>query len=76
MRGRLPRFRHQFLAQQFRRLRLHHDFRLKVQPRGEAQIFVKGTRVTINTTRFAAAIRVDAVREGHIGAVVLRDQGP
>jgi hypothetical protein len=61
------------MPQQVRGIPLHHDFRFKVQPSGEAEILMERPGVTVGTAVFAPAVRIQAVSKANVGAVVLGD---
>src|SRR5207248_2242945 len=73
---RLPVRREELLAQQLRRILLHHDLRLEVETGREAEVLVRRTGKAVRASVLAAAIRVDAVLEADVGRVVARDDGP
>src|SRR6266498_5162693 len=53
---RFPTRRLQFRAQQFRGIRFHDDFALKIEPGGKTEIFVSWSGITVNAAVLAAAI--------------------
>ena len=59
--------------QQLRRVLLHHNLRLETQARRKAQVFVEGTRITIDAAMLAASIRIDARLKTNVRAVVVSD---
>ena len=63
-------------AQQRRRLQLDHDLAIEVGAGAEAQVLVRRARVAIRAGVEAAAVRVDAVREADVRAVVLGEDLP
>src|SRR5262249_11117527 len=67
-------WRHQFTAQKLWSISFHHDPRFEIEPRGESEVFVERPGITVDATVLAAAIRIDAVREANIRAVVGRNQ--
>ena len=73
--GRRPARRHQLAAKQFGRVLLDQDTRFKVQPGGKPEVLVRRARITVGAPVLAPAVRVDAVREAHVGAVVPGDDG-
>ena len=73
---RLPLLRVQLLAQQRRRVFLDQDLRLEVEPRGEAEVLVRGAREAVDAAVLAAAIRIDAGVEADVRTVVRGDDRP
>src|SRR5215510_7973716 len=60
-----------FLAKQFVCIFLNHDFCFEIQPRGEAEVFVKWPGIAVNAAMFTAPIGVDAGLETHVRAVIV-----
>ena len=72
----LPALRGELTTENRRRLLLHHDARLEVEPRREAEVLVARARVTVDTTVCTTAIRVDTGIERNVRAAVAGDQAP
>ena len=70
-----PSRRRKLFAQQVGRVFLDHDFAFKVQPGGEAQVFMRWPGVTVDASVFTAAIRIDAGFEPDVWAVIVTDDG-
>ena len=69
----LPRPLVERLAQQLGRARLDDDLAIEVGARAEAEILVAGARIAVGARVLASAIRIDAVVEADVGAVVARE---
>ena len=63
----------QLLAQQLGSVLLDQDPGLEVQPRGHAQVLVRGPREAVGAAVLAAPVGVDGGVEVHVGAVVVSD---
>ncbi len=70
---RLPRRRRQRRPEQLRRVLLDEDPRLEVEAGREAEELVRRPRIAVDAAVLAAAVRVEAGREGDVRAVVGRD---
>lgn len=70
---RLPLVAVEPLAEEVGRAVLDEDFRLEIEAGAQAEVFVAGAGVAVAAAVLATAIRVQAVAERDIGAVVLRD---
>ena len=66
----LPLRRHQFPTQQLRSVAFYENAGLKIQARRESEVFVGWASVAIDTAVLTPSIRVQAVFETHIGAVI------
>jgi hypothetical protein len=70
---RLPLRREQLLAQQLRRVLLHHDLGLEIEAGREAEVLVRRPREAVSAAVLAAAIRIDAVGEADVRRVIAGD---
>ena len=57
----MPAWRGQGTVQQLRRVVLDEDLGLKIQASREAEIFMGGTRIAIDTTVLTPAVRVNTI---------------
>ena len=73
---RFPTRRRKFVLEKLGGVFLHHNAALEIDSGGEAEIFVRRSRVAINATVLAAAIRIDARLEADIRTVVVGDDCP
>ena len=73
---RLPGASGQRLLQQFGGVGLHHDPALEVEPRGEAEVLVRRSRVAVAASVLAATVGVQADREAQVRARVAGDDAP
>src|SRR5690606_10267265 len=73
---RLPRRTPERLLQQLRRIFLYEDPRLEVEPRREPEVFVRGAGVTVDASVLAPTVRIQAVGEGDVRAVVTGQRRP
>jgi hypothetical protein len=64
------------LAEQLRGVLLDEDLGLEIEPGVQAQVLVSRAGVAIAAPMAASAVRIDAVAEGNVGAVVLGDDAP
>src|SRR5262249_38092853 len=55
---------------------LDENFRLEIEAGVEAQVLVRRASIAISTPVAASTVRVDAVAEGNVGAIVLGDEAP
>src|SRR5262245_53250673 len=67
---RLPGLSRQLLAQQRRGIALDQDLGLEVEARREAEGLVCGARETIGASMLATSIRIEAVLEPHVWALI------
>src|SRR6185369_11589021 len=72
---RLPAWRGEGLTQQRRSVLLHHDALLEIETGAEAQIFVRGPRITVDAAVLAAAVGMQAEAETQVRTVVLSQGG-
>jgi hypothetical protein len=63
------------MAQELRGIVLDEDLGLKIQASGEAEIFMGGTGITIDTAVLTSAVRVNAIRKPDIWTRVGREDG-
>ncbi len=73
---RFPSRRAQLFPQQRRRVLLHENARLEVEPRGHAEVFVGGAGEAVDAAVLASAIGIDARFESDVRTVVVRDDRP
>src|SRR6202011_512630 len=66
----LPRPLVERLAQEPRRLGLDRDLAIEVGPRAEAQVLVRRARVAVRARMKTSPVRIDAVAEAEVWAVV------
>src|SRR5436190_24294589 len=72
---RLPLRRQKLLAKQLGGILLDDDLRLEVEASGEAEVFVGRPSEAVDAAVLTSAIRIDAVSEADVGAVVVGDDG-
>ena len=65
--------RRELALEQFRRVRLHEQLRLEIEPGREPHIGVGRAREAVDAAVLAAAIRIDRAVEADVGGVVARD---
>lgn len=70
---RLPTGPGEFFTQQVWRIQLHHDLALKIEAGGEAEVFVRRTRVAIDAAMLATAIGIHTGAEADVRAVIIGD---
>jgi hypothetical protein len=68
-----PRLLAKGLLEKIGSIHLDHNFCLEIQPRRKTEILMGWTCITINASMLTTAIRIDAVGEVEIGAVILRE---
>ena len=68
-----PLWRRQFVAQELRRVLLHHDFGFEIQAGGKAQILVERPGVAVNTAMLATPVRIHARFKSDVGTVIAGD---
>src|SRR5262249_51799395 len=69
----LPTLLPKRLLEQSRSAPLHHDPAFEIAAGAEAQIFVRGARVTIRAAVQAAPVRIHAEAKTDVGTVILRE---
>ena len=67
---RLPVFFGKLAPEQLGRVFLHHDLRLEIEPRGEAEIFVVRPREAVGAAVLAAAVRIQPGAKRDVRRVV------
>ena len=61
------------MAQELRGIVLHEDLGFKIQARGEAEIFMGGTGITIDTAVLTPSVRVNTIRKPDVRTRVGRE---